>query len=94
METGVVGDEDAPANEQRWELQRNRHAGRFPEDYTIELGEGHGLFESLREGDRIGMWCRAMYGGWQNFVYEAKIEVWFYGPDDLQEGPSRQQAVG
>lgn len=94
METGVVGDDDALAIEQRWELQRNRHAGREPEDYRIEFGEGHSLFESLREGDRIGMWCRAMYPGWQNYVHEAKIEMWFHGPDDLQEGPSWQQAVG
>ncbi len=93
METGVVGDDEGPAIEQRWELQRNRHAGRLPEDYTIRFGEGHDLFESLREGDRIGVWGRAMYPGWQNLVYEAQIEVWFHGPDDLQECHSRKQAV-
>lgn len=89
MEAGIVGEDDM-----LWELQRNRHAVSVPKDYEIVFGEGHGLFGSLREGDTIGLWARAMYPGWQNFVYEANIEMWFYGPDDLQGRPSQQQAMG
>ena len=72
-------------NQQRWELQRNRHAGREVEDYRIEFDKDHEMFKSLRKGDKIALWARAMYPGWQNFVYEANIELWFDGVDDLQD---------
>ena len=70
----------------RWELHRNRHAGGEPEDYRIEFGRDHELFATLwggAGGDRIAMWARAMYPGWQNYVHEANIELCFHGPDDL-----------
>lgn len=89
MEAGIIAsDGDLPANDERCRLQANRHADSNPEDYTIRLDENHDLLDSMEEGDSIGLWARAMYPAWQNFVYEAKIDLWFHGPDKLQELPS------
>ena len=65
----------------RFELQRNRHAGRAPENYRCELGIDHDLLQQVEDGDSIVLWARAMYPGWENRVYKAMIEVWCM--DDL-----------
>ena len=65
----------------RYELQRNRHAGREPEDYRHELGADHELLRTVEEGDSIVLWARAMYPSWENRIYRAAIEVWCV--DDL-----------
>ena len=65
----------------RFELQRNRHAGRAPENYRCELGTDHELLRQVESGDSIVLWARAMYPGWENRVYKAMIEVWCV--DDL-----------
>ena len=65
----------------RYELQRNRHAAREPEDYRHELGIGHEILQQVEEGDSIVLWARAMYPAWENRVYRAMIEVWCM--DDL-----------
>ena len=67
----------------RWVLQRNRHAGRVPEDYDIELGECHELLQTIENGDRFALWARAMYPGWENEVHGARIEIWCV--DDLAD---------
>ena len=88
MEAGICRQDDEVSVCRRFELQRNRHAGGHPEDYRVEIGKDHGLFTLLcdgEEGDKIALWARAMFGGWQNFVHNAKIELHFFGPDDLVE---------
>lgn len=85
MEASIIRDTDVELSEKRWELQRNRHAGREAENYRIELEKDHEMLTFLREGDKIALWARALYPGWRNFVHEAKIELRFAGVDDLQE---------
>jgi hypothetical protein len=68
----------------RYELQRNRHAGREPEDYKIELHRDHELLRCVEEGDRFALRARAMFPGWTNMVHYARIDVWCV--DDLAEG--------
>ncbi|KAL2041130.1 hypothetical protein N7G274_006074 [Stereocaulon virgatum] len=68
----------------RYELQRNRHAGRKPEDYRIELYRDHKLLLRVEEGDQFALWARAMFPGWANSVYYARIDVWCV--DDLAKG--------
>lgn len=71
--------------EEKWTLQRNRHAGEEPEEYEVELlAESHPMFENLEAGDKIGLKAKAMYPGWENHVYDASIELWFAKPDDLK----------
>lgn len=65
----------------RYELQRNRHAGREPESYRCELRGDHGLLQQWQEGDGVILWARAMFPAWENRVYEAAIEIW--SMDDL-----------
>ena len=69
---------------ERYELQRNRHAGREPEVYRIELERAHELLGQVEDGDRFALWARAMFLGWENCVYDAMIEI--YCSDDLTEG--------
>lgn len=83
MEVGLIRKSSDFQDQQRWELQRNRHAGREAEEYTVEIGQNHEMFMSLEEKDEIAIWARAMYPGWQNFVYDANIDLWFAGPDRL-----------
>lgn len=68
---------------ERYELHRNRHAGREPEEYRIGLGEDHELLRRVQDGDRFALWARAQYPGWENVVYGAKIELWCV--DDLSD---------
>lgn len=65
----------------RYELQRNRHAGRDPETYIHELGTDHGLLQHAEEGDSLVLWARASFPGWENKLFNASIEVWCV--DDL-----------
>ncbi len=66
----------------RYQLQRNRHAGREPENYRHELGIDHALLQQVEEGDSFVLWARARYPAWENRVYKAVIEVWCV--DDLE----------
>lgn len=65
----------------RYELQRNRHAGRHPETYRHELGTDHRLLQHAEEGDSVVLWARASFPGWENRLFNAGIEVWCV--DDL-----------
>ena len=77
-----------PTEVQRFELQRNRHAGQQPETYRIELGEDHDLVKRLAEGNVIGLDACAVFPGWECQVFEARIELW--GVDDLSMGNEMQ----
>ena len=68
----------------RYELHRNRHAGRNAEDYVIELGTEHDLLQRVEEGDRFALWARAVFPGWENRVHKARIEICCF--DDLSNG--------
>lgn len=68
----------------RYELHRNRHAGRNAEDYVIELGTEHELLQRVEEGDRFALWARAVFPGWENRVHKARIEICCF--DDLSNG--------
>lgn len=65
----------------RYDLQRNRHAGSDPENYRHELGRYHELLQRAEDGDSVVLWARASFPGWENRVYNARIEVWC--SDDL-----------
>ena len=68
----------------RYELHRNRHAGRDPENYVIELGTEHDLLKRVEEGDRFALWARAAFPGWANWVHKARIEI--FCVDDMSNG--------
>ena len=38
-------------------------------------GKGEEFLETLRPGDCIGVWARARYPGWANFVEEVDVEI-------------------
>lgn len=38
-------------------------------------GDGRGFVESLKGGDRVALWARAMFPGWENHVASAKVEI-------------------
>ena len=81
----------AEKERERYELQRNRHAGREPEDYRIELDRDHELLRRVEDGDRLALWARAMFPGWKNWVHHARIDV--LGVDNLMEDGSFRQRV-
>lgn len=72
-----------------WHIQSNRVRAREFERHTIEweagevadtedaiargCGDGAGFLDALRPGDRVGLWVRAMYPGWENHVMEAGV---------------------
>ena len=74
-----------------WLVQRNKAAKRDYVQYYLQWtvgehvdpaeaedagrGTGAGFIESLQPGDRIGLWMRAQYPGWANFVKKAEVEV-------------------
>ncbi|KAI0332563.1 hypothetical protein GY45DRAFT_1433008 [Cubamyces sp. BRFM 1775] len=76
-----------------WLVKRNRVARSHFVRYRIEwsagenldpaeaegagCGTGVGFIESLRPGDRIGLWMCAQYNGWANFVKAASVEVMY-----------------
>ena len=70
-----------PGEDVKYELQRNRHAGKKPESYGRELGLDHKMLQQIRPGDSVVLWGRARYPMWENRVDEARIEVWCM--DDL-----------
>ncbi|KAL9104684.1 MAG: hypothetical protein Q9163_000427 [Psora crenata] len=63
---------------ERFILQRNRHAGRVPESYRVELGQDSPLFAKLKAGDVIDLVACAQYAGWENQVHEAGIQIWSF----------------
>ena len=72
---------DEDRTERKYELCRNRHAGKHSEDYRREVEVGDEIMKSLREGDSLVVQACAMFPGWENFVEEAGMEVWSL--DDL-----------
>ena len=62
--------------ERRYRLQCNRHAGREVEDYRFELEKDHPLLQEMQAGDEVVLWALARFGGWENFVQEAAIQLW------------------
>ncbi|KAI0748374.1 hypothetical protein C8Q80DRAFT_1171499 [Daedaleopsis nitida] len=36
---------------------------------------GDGFVRMLQPGDRVGLWMRAMYPGWANYVKETSVEI-------------------
>ena len=77
------GDQQQQQDDRHWWIQRNRHACANFERYRIEMDETSELVQALREGDRIEVYGHVRFGGWQNHVRLAKIEVW--SVDDLSD---------
>ena len=65
-----------PPDYDRFELQRNRHAGQHPEKYRKEFGLDHEVVRCLKEGDVIELLACAQYPMWSNIVYCAGVEIW------------------
>jgi hypothetical protein len=61
-----------------YHLQRNRHAGKEMEDYTITLDKWHGheLFEDLCTDDSIVLMAYAQFPGWANHIDSACLQLW------------------
>ena len=64
-------------------LQRNRHAGKQEEDYTFEIYPEDDRLNSLEPGDEIALLACAMFGGWENYVETAQMELW--SQDDISD---------
>ena len=76
-----------------WRLQSNRVADAGYEQHVVVwaaggrsvtkeerrngTGGGEGFVEALQPGDRVGLWMRAMYRGWENYTRCAGIEVMY-----------------
>ena len=76
--------ESSPVVEQRWTLQRNRHAGEGMEKYRFEKDESSELVQAVQEGNvALQLEACALYPGWKCMVQNAKIEIWRV--DDLSE---------
>lgn len=72
-----------------WPLQHNMHANGTVKRHCItwsrrskskiseedSSGNGEDFISTLVPGDRIGVWARARYPGWANFVSSARIEL-------------------
>ena len=73
-----------------WHVQSNRVANAEFERHVVEwrsgkvvnfeaeehnYGSGAGFLTALRPGDRVGLWMRAMYAGWENQLKAASIEL-------------------
>ena len=67
--------------ERRYRLQSNRHAGQEAEDYLFEFERDHPLLKEMQAGDEVVLWALARYGGWENFVEAAAIQIWI--TDDM-----------
>ena len=82
----LEGDEQLQLKEMkekvRYELQRNKHAGREIIQYQHELGVDHELLQMIEDGDSIVLWARAMFPAWENRVYSTSMEIW--SVDDLR----------
>ncbi|OAL46121.1 hypothetical protein IQ07DRAFT_518384 [Pyrenochaeta sp. DS3sAY3a] len=70
-----------------WYLQGNRVAAGL-QDYRVVwtldghegnegAGGGHGFLEELKDGDRIVVWGRAKYHGWQCIIEDVKVTVYY-----------------
>ncbi|KAF1950312.1 hypothetical protein CC80DRAFT_427337 [Byssothecium circinans] len=75
-----------------WYLQAARVGDRNPEPYRVVwradgsegnegAGKGVGFVEALREGDKVLVWARAKYPGWQCIVDNLEMTV-RYGFDE------------
>lgn len=62
--------------EQHHHLQRNRHASLTEETYRIEIEAGDERLRSLDVGDVLELLACAQFGGWENRVKEASMEIW------------------
>lgn len=40
------------------------------------MGEKQKWFAAIRPGDELGIFPRAMYPGWQNYVQKVEIKIW------------------
>ncbi|KAI0807681.1 hypothetical protein C8Q74DRAFT_1313396 [Fomes fomentarius] len=76
-----------------WHIQSNRVRSREFERHIIEwkagevadtedasvrgCGDGAGFLDALQPGDRVGLWMRAMYPGWENHVMEAGVRLMY-----------------
>lgn len=69
--------------ERRYRLQSNRHASREAEDYRFGFGRDHPLLNDMQAGDGVVLWAMARFGGWENFVQEAAIQIWTM--DDMSD---------
>ncbi|KAK2777052.1 hypothetical protein FQN52_003235 [Onygenales sp. PD_12] len=69
-----------------WPVQKNKVATKKTETHEIVWspggsfegpgsGSGEGFVSSLRPGDVIQLWARAMFPGWVNYVITAAVEV-------------------
>ncbi|KAL9638966.1 MAG: hypothetical protein Q9204_001293 [Flavoplaca sp. TL-2023a] len=71
----------------KFELQRNRHAGRWFENYEVVFEDGDPRMAELKsllsEGDVLQLRTCARFPAWINNVDEAKVEVWCI--DDLRK---------
>ncbi|KAI0647525.1 hypothetical protein C8Q79DRAFT_1009609 [Trametes meyenii] len=81
------------SNSFTWLVQCNRVAKREFTEYHVEwaaadtldtedaalngYGTGDGFIEALRPGDMVGLWMRALYPGWANYLQAASVEVVF-----------------
>lgn len=67
----------------RHRLHCNRHAGWETEDYQFVVEGDHPILENMQAGDEVVLWARAKFGGWENFVQGAAIQIWTI--DDLSD---------
>ena len=70
LDDGETGDEIV-----RVEVVRNIHAGRGFVRHQAVI-EDERVLKQAKEGDRLSVWVRAMYPGWENWVRMVKIEAW------------------
>jgi hypothetical protein len=70
LDDGETGDEIV-----RVEVVRNIHAGQGYVKHRAVI-EDERVLKQAKKGDRLSVWVRAMYPGWQNYVRLVKIEAW------------------
>ena len=70
LDDGETGDEIV-----RVEVVRNIHAGQEYVKHRAVI-EDERVLKQAKKGDRLSVWVRAMYPGWQNCVRLVKIEAW------------------
>ena len=70
LDDGGTGDEVV-----RVEVVRNIHAGQEFVRHQAVI-EDERVLKQAKEGDRLSVWVRAMYPGWENWVRLVKIEAW------------------
>ena len=70
LDDGETGDEIV-----RVEVVRNIHAG-WKFDKHRAVIEDERVLKRARKGDRLSVWVRAMYPGWENWIQSVEIEAW------------------